>query len=125
MYRERKVWIAYMTCFPLGVLGLHKFYLRQPLLGVLYFLTAGLFVVGWLYDLVTLPDQVDRCNYKLDMDGDLENLQEEEIELLEDEIMQLRDEIAGLLAKQNPDPEVAVLKDRIRELESLLRTHNE
>ena len=125
MYRERNVWIAYMTCFPLGILGLHKFYLRQPLLGVAYFFTGGLFVVGWLYDLVTLPDQVDRCNYKLDMDGDLENLQEEEIEFLEDEIVQLRDEIAGLLAKQSTDPEVSLLKDRIKELEALLRTHNE
>ncbi|HIG41822.1 MAG TPA: NINE protein [Gammaproteobacteria bacterium] len=114
-----------MTCFPLGILGLHKFYLRQPLLGVAYFFTGGLFVVGWLYDLVTLPDQVDRCNYKLDMDGDLENLQEEEIEFLEDEIVQLRDEITGLLAKQSTDPEVALLKDRIKELEALLRTHNE
>ena len=125
MYRERNVWIAYMTCFPLGILGLHKFYLRQPLLGVAYFFTGGLFVVGWLYDLVTLPDQVDRCNYKLDMDGDLENLQEEEIEFLEDEIVQLREEIAGLLARQSADPEVALLKDRIKELEALLRTHNE
>ena len=125
MYRERKVWVAYLTCFPLGVLGLHKFYLRQPLLGVLYFFTGGLLVVGWLYDLVTLSDQVDRCNYKLDMDGDLENLQEEEIEFLEDEIMQLRDDIKELLAEQQQNPEVAVLKDRIKELESMLRTHNE
>ncbi len=125
MYRERSVFIAYLTCFPLGVLGLHKFYLRQPLLGVLYFFTGGLFIVGWLYDLATLTDQVDRCNYKLDMDGGLESLQEEEIELLEDEIMQLHDEIDHLHSHRQTDPEVALLKDRIRELESMLRTHNE
>jgi hypothetical protein len=125
MYRERSVFFAYLACFPLGVLGLHKFYLRQPLLGVLYLFTGGLFIVGWLYDLATLTDQVDRCNYKLDMDGDLESLHEEELELLEDEIMQLRDEIDNLHSQRQRDPEVARLKDRIRELESMLRTHNE
>ncbi|HJN51504.1 MAG: TM2 domain-containing protein [Pseudomonadales bacterium] len=121
MYRERQVWIAYLACFPWGVLGIHKFYLRQPLLGILYFLTGGLFVVGWLYDLVTLPDQVDRCNDKRELTEDLEAILEDEIEDLEDEVIQLRQEIAHL--KSNQD--VEALRVRVRELESSLRTHNE
>ena len=121
MYREKEVWLAYLYCFPLGILGLHKFYLQRPFLGVAYFFTGGLFVVGWLYDLVTLSDQVDRCNARIGLGTDLENLLEDEIEDLEDEISLLRDEIAHIRSNQ----EVPALKKRIAELEMLLRTHNE
>ena len=121
MYRRRKVWLAYLLCFPLGILGLHKFYLGRPLMGVVYFFTAGLFVVGWFYDLVTLPDQVDLCNDRKGLSDDLESLLEDEIDELEDEIIQLHDEIDHM--KSNA--EVPELKKRIQELESLLRTHNE
>ena len=100
MYAERKVWVAYLAAFPLGVLGIHKFYLRQPVLGCIYFFTGGLLVVGWLYDLVTLPGQVDRCNEKLSSVEDLEELLEEEVEDLEDEIIQLQDEIIHLRSNE-------------------------
>ena len=100
MESERKVWVAYLAAFPLGVLGIHKFYLRQPVLGCIYFFTGGLLVVGWLYDLVTLPSQVDRCNGKLSSGEDLEELLEEEIEDLEDEIIQLEDEIVQLRSNE-------------------------
>ena len=121
MYRERKVWVAYMTALPWGVLGMHKFYLRQPILGCLYFCTAGLFVVGWMYDLATLPDQVDRCNERMDRRNDFQDFLEDEIEDLEDEIQHLRDEIAHLRSGQDVD----ALKQRVQDLEAQLRTHNE
>lgn len=96
MYSERKVWVAYLAAFPLGILGIHKFYLRRPVMGCVYFFTGGLFIVGWLYDLATLPDQVARCNGKLSAGEDVEELLEEEIEDLEDEISQLENEITHL-----------------------------
>lgn len=77
--------------------------------------------MGWLYDLVTLPDQVDRCNDKRELAEDLQAILEDEIDDLEDEVTQLRQEIAGLKSSQD----VAALRNRIRELESSLRTHNQ
>jgi len=40
---------------PLGLLGIHRFYIGRPFTGILYFFTAGLFVFGMLVDfLLTL-----------------------------------------------------------------------
>ncbi len=113
--------MAYLFAFPLGILGLHKFYLHKPVLGVTYFFTGGLFLVGWLYDLVTLPDQVASCNEKYELKVDVEAILEEEIEELEDELFELRDEIERLRSNdQTPE-----LRQRVRDLENQLRTHNE
>ena len=117
----RKTAIAYILCFPLGILGLHKFYLHRPLLGATYFFTGGLLFVGWLYDLVTLPDQVRLCNEKHDLHADIEELLEEEIDELEDELFEMQKEIERL----HSNHEVPKLKRRIAELEAQLRTHNE
>lgn len=119
--RPRNTLLAYAFAFPLGILGLHKFYLHQPVRGVLYFFTGGLFVVGWLYDLVTLPDQVELYNQKHDLKVDVETLLEEEIVDLEDELLEMQDEIERLRS----DDRVPALRKRIAELESQLRTHNE
>lgn len=123
--RPRRTPIAYMLCFPLGILGLHKFYLMQPVRGVLYFFTGGLFIVGWLYDLVTLPDQVDHCNAKHELKTDVQSMLEEEIQELEDELFELEDEIDRLRANDRPSEQVEQLKQRIADLEKQLRTHNE
>lgn len=117
----RSTLIAYMLCFPLGVLGLHKFYLEQPVRGVLYFFTGGLFVVGWLYDLVTLPGQVAHFNETYADQPGIQTLMEEEILDLEEELMDLQDEIKHLRS----NGEAAKLRERIQELENQLRTHNE
>jgi TM2 domain/IclR helix-turn-helix domain len=45
-----------------GFFGLHKFYLGRPLIGLLYFFTGGLFIVGWLVDFFTIPRQVRIAN---------------------------------------------------------------
>jgi len=97
--RPKEVWIAYLLCFPLGILGIHKFYLRQPVWGVVYFFTGGLIIVGWLYDLVTLVDQVDTYNEKLYDNSGIEFEQEEEIDDLEDEVLHLREHILDLEAQ--------------------------
>ncbi len=54
--------IAYLLWFFLGVLGVHKFYLEKFAVGIIYLLTGGLFLIGWLYDLFTLGNQVDVYN---------------------------------------------------------------
>ncbi|MDR2521789.1 MAG: TM2 domain-containing protein [Spirochaetaceae bacterium] len=45
-----------------GWLGLHRFYLRKPVTGVVWALTGGLFGIGAIYDLLTLGVQVDNAN---------------------------------------------------------------
>ncbi len=46
----------------LGVLGIHRFYMRKWITGIIYFLTGGLFLVGYIYDYWTLNDQIDEIN---------------------------------------------------------------
>ena len=46
----------------LGFFGVHRFYLGKWLTGLLYFFTAGLFLLGVLYDYWTLNGQVREVN---------------------------------------------------------------
>ena len=46
----------------LGVFGIHRFYLGKWVTGLIYLLTGGLFLVGYLYDYWTLNDQIDELN---------------------------------------------------------------
>jgi len=47
-------WISFFLCLFLGVFGMHKFYERRILLGILYLCTAGLGGVGVIIDLIIL-----------------------------------------------------------------------
>jgi TM2 domain-containing membrane protein YozV len=58
-YDYSVAWIL-LTFF--GVLGIHRFYLGRVVSGVVWLLTGGLFLVGYLYDLWTLNDQVHEAN---------------------------------------------------------------
>lgn len=52
---------AYIMCVsPLGIFGVHHFYLQRYLNGVLYALTLGLFGFGWIFDMLRLPVLYDR-----------------------------------------------------------------
>jgi hypothetical protein len=62
---QRDTGIAYLLLLFGGFLGLHKFYLNRPGWGVAYIFTGGLCCVGLVYDLFTLPAQVQRCNNEL------------------------------------------------------------
>ncbi|KAK3580131.1 hypothetical protein CHS0354_034072 [Potamilus streckersoni] len=53
---------AYVLWFPLGVLGLHHFYLNRPVWGILYFFTFGLVGIGWLIDGFRIPCLVKDAN---------------------------------------------------------------
>jgi hypothetical protein len=47
----------------LGALGLHRLYLGKIATCILWACTGGLFGIGSLYDLFTLPFQVKEANY--------------------------------------------------------------
>ena len=46
----------------LGIFGIHRFYMGKVFTGILYLLTGGLFLVGVLYDLFTLNEQISEIN---------------------------------------------------------------
>ena len=62
MIKERELWIAYLLWFLLGPVGVHKFYLGKIGMGILYLFTGGIFLIGWIIDLFTLPSQVRTYN---------------------------------------------------------------
>lgn len=45
-----------------GVFGLHRMYMGKWLTGLVWLLTGGLFLIGWLYDYWTLNDQITVIN---------------------------------------------------------------
>ncbi len=55
--------LAWVLLAFLGVFGMHRFYMGKFLSGILYLFTGGLFGIGWIYDLVTLNDQLNAINY--------------------------------------------------------------
>ena len=46
----------------LGIFGIHRMYMGKWLTGILWLLTGGLFLVGWLWDFLTLNEQVSQIN---------------------------------------------------------------
>jgi len=54
--------LAWVLLTFLGLFGLHRLYIGKWPTAILYFLTAGLFGIGLLYDFWTLNEQVDLAN---------------------------------------------------------------
>ena len=46
----------------LGLFGIHRFYMGKIFTGILYLCTGGLFLVGILYDFLTLNEQLSEIN---------------------------------------------------------------
>ena len=46
----------------LGIFGVHRFYMGKLFTGIIYLFTGGLFLVGILYDYLTLNDQIHLIN---------------------------------------------------------------
>ncbi len=54
--------IDFMLCLLLGYLGIHKFYEKKVLVGILYLFTGGIFLIGWIYDCIKLG--INLCKIK-------------------------------------------------------------
>lgn len=52
--KECDKWLAFLLCFFLGIIGVHKFYEGKIGLGILYILTFGLFGIGWFIDWIVI-----------------------------------------------------------------------
>jgi TM2 domain-containing membrane protein YozV len=54
--------VAWILLTFLGLFGIHRFYLGKWVTGLLYLVTGGLFLFGYLYDYWTLNRQVSEAN---------------------------------------------------------------
>ncbi len=59
---ETNYTVAWVLLTFLGLFGVHRMYMGKWLTGIIYLLTGGLFLVGWLYDFCTLNRQIDERN---------------------------------------------------------------
>ena len=54
--------VAWLLLVFLGIFGAHRFYMRKWITAVLWLLTGGFFLIGYLYDMWTLNGQVSEYN---------------------------------------------------------------
>lgn len=57
--------LAWILLTFLGLFGVHRFYMRKWLTGLLYLCTGGLFFIGILYDFWTLNSQIAERNAEI------------------------------------------------------------
>jgi TM2 domain-containing membrane protein YozV len=54
--------VAWILLTFLGLFGVHRMYMGKWLTGIIYLLTGGLFLIGYVYDYWTLNDQISEIN---------------------------------------------------------------
>ena len=54
--------VSWLLLALLGVFGVHRIYMGKWITGLVYLLTGGLFLVGVIYDILTLNEQLDEIN---------------------------------------------------------------
>jgi TM2 domain-containing membrane protein YozV len=54
--------VAWILLTFLGLLGIHRMYIGKWFTGIIYMLTGGLLGLGYLYDFLTLNDQISLIN---------------------------------------------------------------
>jgi len=57
--------IAWILLVYLGIFGVHRFYMRKWITGIIWLCTGGLFTLGWLYDFWTLNQNISEQNRSL------------------------------------------------------------
>jgi len=57
--------VAWLLLSFLGAFGIHRFYMGKWVTGLIWLVTGGVFLIGWLYDLWTLNEQVSDLNSQL------------------------------------------------------------
>ena len=103
----KKKWLAYLLWLPpFGFLGLHKAYLGQALMSLVYFFTGGGFFLGWISDFFTLNRQVENANFRTISDTRefLRNQMRYVIPYNEVEDMLLRKKLAEVLNSSSQQP---------------------
>lgn len=55
--------VAWLLLTFLGIFGVHRFYMGKWGTGLIYLLTGGLFLIGILYDFLTLNTQISEWNH--------------------------------------------------------------
>ncbi len=56
--------VAWILLVFLGIFGVHRMYMGKWLTGILYLCTGGVFLIGYIYDLWTINDQITLINGK-------------------------------------------------------------
>ncbi len=57
--------IAWLLLLFFGIFGMHRFYQGKIFTGLLYLMTGGLFCVGYVYDILTMNDQISGDNQRM------------------------------------------------------------
>lgn len=55
------LWMGYLL-WCIGFTGAHRFYYGRPLTGILWFFTGGLFLIGWLIDIILIPGMSEQAS---------------------------------------------------------------
>ena len=53
-YRTHSILMGYLLWI-FGFMGCHRFYYGKPLTGTFWFLTGGVFLIGWIIDFFLIP----------------------------------------------------------------------
>ena len=54
--------VAWLLLTFLGLFGIHRMYMGKWFTGLLYLITGGFFLIGWIYDFWTLNTQITEIN---------------------------------------------------------------
>lgn len=57
--------ITWVLLWVFGVFGLHRLYQGKIITGILFALTGGLFLIGFVYDVLTLNEQISDDNARI------------------------------------------------------------